>query len=231
MNYVVSPILPVVQALAYFLPFALVLGSSFLLMRGFAMLEQRNKALSEVVERDHLTRLANRAAFYRRGKEMTIQANIHKSGLSLIMFDADYFKSINDTFGHIVGDLALQHLAEILRQVTRDNDLVARWGGEEFAILLRSSGALGARAFAERACETVAETPFYWEGNKINMTMSAGVTEWNHTEDKFESLVLRADKALYVAKSAGRDRVHVSFSYPDQVEGYEQDVQFDEAVA
>ena len=217
-----SPILPIVKIMAYLLPFALVLVSSFMLIRGFAHLDQRNKYLTKVAERDDLTRLANRATFFRRGKELLIQAELQHSPLSLILLDADHFKSINDTYGHLAGDLALQHLAEILRHSSRDNDLVARWGGEEFAILLRSANLTGARTFAERLRQSVANSPFIWQGKTVTITMSAGVTElWE--EDDFEAMVLRADKALYCAKSAGRNQVQIAGIPADGEEDREVD--------
>ncbi|WP_394699163.1 GGDEF domain-containing protein [uncultured Cohaesibacter sp.] len=85
----------------------MVLASSFLLIRAFSHLSQRNKFLSEVADRDGLTRLANRAAFSRRGRQMIMQARLHQIPLSMIMIDMDHFKTINDRFGHLAGDLGL----------------------------------------------------------------------------------------------------------------------------
>lgn len=226
-----SPLLPIVMLMASLLPFSFVLISSFLLLRGFLILDQHNKELTEEVERDNLTRLANRCAFVRRGRDMVTQAGLQKAPLSLILLDADHFKSINDTHGHLAGDLALQHLAEILRQTSRDSDLVARWGGEEFAIMLRSANISGAHAYAERLREMVANSPFFWNGEHVSLTMSAGVTEWQQDDDDLHNMIVRADEALYVAKSQGRNQVHLSYPKIDEVEGFEQDVEFCEAVA
>ena len=226
-----SPLLPVVVLMASLLPFCFVLASSFLLLRGFLHLDQRNKQLTLEVERDNLTRLANRSAFVRRGRDMLAQAGLQKSALSLILIDADHFKKINDNYGHLAGDLALQHLASILRQTSRDQDLVARWGGEEFAILLNSADLYGAHAYAERLVEMASDTPFFWEGEAIRLTMSAGVTEWQKHDDDLHRMIIRADEALYVAKSEGRNQVKLAAEKRQEVEGFKQDVDFCEVAA
>ncbi|SNY91908.1 diguanylate cyclase (GGDEF) domain-containing protein [Cohaesibacter sp. ES.047] len=226
-----TPLVPVISAMACGLPFLLVLGSSFILIRGYARLDRRNKILTEVADRDGLTRLANRAAFSRRGREMTQMARVQEAPMSLIMMDVDHFKMINDSHGHLAGDLALQHLASILGQSSRDGDLIARWGGEEFAVLLSAADIDGARAYAERVRKTVSETPMFWNGKELTLTLSAGVTEFNPEHDNLEDMIHRADIALYSAKGAGRNQVcHAPF-FLEVIEGYEQDVEFSEASA
>ena len=220
---------PYLSLLAYGMPFLMVLASSFLLIRAFSHLNRRNKLLSEVADRDGLTRLANRTAFTRRGRQMISQARLHQMPLSMIMIDVDHFKTINDRFGHLAGDLALQHLAGVLNSSCRELDLPSRWGGEEFAILLRSANIDGARHFADRVRKSVANAPLYWDGETISLTLSAGVSEFDPEHDDFDDMVKRADKALYVAKSCGRNQVRQSHSCPDVVEGLEQDVEFYEA--
>lgn len=207
-------ILGPVLVLAYLLPFLLIQVSSFILMRGFAVLHQRNLTLRQAIERDELTRLANRAAFCRRGKDMFLDARIADQPLSLIMQDIDFFKAINDTYGHLAGDHALQHLSEIMMRCTRDEDMVARWGGEEFVILLKNADQQGAMRFAERLRKAVSETPFIWNGQQVFVTLSAGVTQMAEESETFEDLMVRADKALYIAKSAGRNQVHALWANP-----------------
>ncbi len=226
-----TPFLSLAILMITLVPFFFILASSFLLLRGFQILERNNKKLSEEVERDNLTRLANRYGFVRHGRNMLVQAGLQKAPLSLILLDADHFKNINDSHGHLAGDLALQHLAKILRQACRESDLVARWGGEEFAILLRAADLSGAHGFAERLRERIAESPFSWNGKQVELTMSAGVTEWQHNDDDLHNMIIRADEALYVAKSKGRNQVQVSHQQIDQVEGFELDVEFCDAAA
>ena len=149
----------------------------------------------------------------------------------MIMLDADHFKTINDTFGHLAGIWRSQHLAEIMRQTSRESDLVARWGGEEFAIILRAANVTGARTYAERLRQTVAQSPFFWQGDAVFLTMSAGVTEWQPEEDDFETFVNRADQALYAAKSSGRNQVRVAGVIVEQIEAIQQDLLLDKAIA
>ncbi len=223
-----SPILPFVKILTYIMPFLLVFMTSFLLIRGFARLHSKNEYLFEVAERDDLTRLVNRAGFLRRGKKLVLQAERDMSSLSVIMMDVDHFKSINDTSGHTAGDMALKHLADILRRTCRVGDVIARWGGEEFAILMPLADAQGAAILAERLREEVARSPLHWNHKTVQLTISAGVTEWRHQEDSFEDLIERADQGLYLAKNEGRNHVHLLLSHLETVAGYEQDVCFAE---
>lgn len=197
-----------ILVLAYLFPFFLVLACSFVLMRGFHILHQRNVDLRQAVDQDELTGLGNRSVFYRQGKSHMLDARLANNALSLIMLDADYFKSINDTFGHLAGDHALQHLAQIFLHCTRDSDVVARWGGEEFVILLPNADQHGVMRFAERLRERVCSSPFIWNGEQVYLTLSAGVTQLTGEDTSLENLVTRADKALYLAKSAGRNQVH-----------------------
>lgn len=208
-----------ILVLAYLFPFLLVLTCSFVLMRGFHILHQRNINLREAVDRDELTGLSNRAAFYRLGKSHVMDARLANAPLSMIMLDADYFKSINDTFGHLAGDLALQHLSQIFLYCTRDSDVVARWGGEEFIILLPNADQHGVMRFAERLRERVSQSPFIWNGEEVFLTLSAGVTQLTERDTSLENLVIRADKALYLAKSAGRNQVHAIWDSSRVVEG------------
>lgn len=226
--YVGSTIEPLVKFLSYILPFSLVFGSSFLLIRGFAAVHTKNEYLWEIAERDDLTRLLNRAGFLRRGRNLTMKADRDVSSLSMIMFDVDHFKTINDTRGHSAGDMALRHLSDLLSQICRDGDVVARWGGEEFAIILPNANAQGAAVWGERLREKIAKTPFIWKDKALCLTISAGVTEWTHEGDSLEAMIERADKGLYLAKAAGRNRVHLLRSHLETVPAFEQDVVFSE---
>ena len=225
--YIGSPLLPLVKGLSYFMPFALVFASCYMLIRGFATVHSKNEYLWEIAERDDLTRLVNRAGFLRRGRNFALKADREVSSLSMIMFDIDHFKSINDTRGHTAGDLALKHLAEILRHTCREGDVVARWGGEEFAIILPHANAQGTAIFAERLREKISKTPLYVNGKSIRMTISAGVTEWTHDGDCLENMLDRADKGLYLAKAEGRNCVHLLRTHLETVAGFEQDVVFE----
>ena len=165
--------------------------------------EERYTALTRLALTDPTTGLANR-----RGGEAALArevARARRSGLSLslVMFDIDHFKAVNDHAGHPVGDRVLAGISEILSASQRGSDLAIRWGGEEFLTLLPDVGSAGARTFAERVREAVQVLAIPQAGP---ITVSAGVAELRADEDALAALA-RADASLYRAKQAGRNRV------------------------
>jgi diguanylate cyclase (GGDEF)-like protein len=124
------------------------------------------------------------------------------------MIDLDHFKKINDTMGHLAGDTVLMTIAAILLKAVRNEDVVARFGGEEIAIILRAIELDGAAQMAERIRRLVESTPITIDGKTIKATVSIGVASFPSTPCKtLEQLVEAADKALYRAKNAGRNRI------------------------
>ncbi len=163
------------------------------------------KRLEEKASKDSLTKLFNRGKFDDvLSKEISI-ANTIEAPLSVIFLDIDYFKKINDTHGHDIGDSVLREVADILRNATRKGDFIARWGGEEFIITLRSTNIVRASILAEKIRESV-ETYEFLDGG--TQTVSIGVSEYIFNESK-EDLLKRVDEALYKAKKSGRNRVVV----------------------
>jgi diguanylate cyclase (GGDEF)-like protein len=126
---------------------------------------------------------------------------------AVIAFDADHFKAINDRHGHPGGDAVLQHLAGILAETFREVDVVARIGGEEFAVLLPSTDLPRASVVAERLRAIVASSVVEFDGSRIRYTVSAGVACLLDGEGGIDLLLKRADQAMYAAKRAGRNRV------------------------
>ncbi len=159
---------------------------------------------------DELTQLANRRQFQTILKREQAQARRFNSNFSLIMIDIDHFKQFNDCHGHLSGDLVLKKVADLLLQNTRGIDLVARFGGEEFVILLPKTNTEGAIAAAEKLRQCIADEPFPGAAQSQpegRLTLSLGVAEFpTHSKDVYE-LVDLADRALYMAKEAGRNRV------------------------
>jgi diguanylate cyclase (GGDEF)-like protein len=162
------------------------------------------EALEQSATTDSLTGLLNRRAFEARFDTELERARRAESPLALVVFDLDFFKQVNDRFGHARGDTALRRFAELLSAEQRPGDAIARTGGEEFAVLLPGSGADGAVVYAERvACELRAVT----SDDDVPLSTSAGVAELGVDLSTRDELMSAADAALYGAKAAGRQRV------------------------
>lgn len=182
------------QILLVFAHVALVI--SFLLFV-FRFKEVELKAMGET---DSLTGLYNRKAFFEK------VANINnKSDAFLIMVDADFFKKINDTYGHVVGDEALRHIAQVMQSCVSNADILARYGGEEFIVAAKGCDADRIKKIAERIRSQVEQTPLQYEKNIIKLTVSVGVARLGN--GPVTSGIDAADKLLYQAKSSGRNRV------------------------
>ncbi|MEO7255629.1 MAG: diguanylate cyclase [Casimicrobium sp.] len=162
-----------------------------------------NKKLEELATKDFLTDLVNRRRFFEQLESAMAEARVKKIGLSVVMLDIDFFKRINDTFGHDSGDVVLKNTALRVRELLRSSDCAARFGGEEFVLMLRETRIDAAMAIAEAVRGKIANVPFDLVGT---VSASFGVAEWGHAEDG-RALINRADRALYIAKQSGRNRV------------------------
>ncbi len=157
---------------------------------------------------DPLTKTNNRAAFDDCLQREISLAKRNCSHLSVIFFDIDHFKSINDTYGHKCGDMALASAANCITDAVRGSDIVFRYGGEEFVILLNGTNHEGAKIMAERIRKNVENHTIAHEMNIIKLTASLGVSTLNES-DSSESFIKRADEAMYFAKANGRNQVQV----------------------
>ncbi|UCH10988.1 MAG: diguanylate cyclase [Fidelibacterota bacterium] len=165
----------------------------------------RQRDLQELATLDPLTALFNRRRFSEFLQHEIERAKRYSANLSVIMFDIDHFKKINDTFGHQEGDGVLKAFSRRIKSIIRESDLVARWGGEEFMILAVNTDAKNAEAIAEKIRSDIETQEFL---NKTQFTVSAGVAQFRIT-DTAESLIERVDQALYTAKNGGRNQVRV----------------------
>ena len=174
-------------------------------------IENRNarKELEHRAYSDYLTGLANRRYFIEQAELELSRHNRYSTELSLIMLDIDFFKKINDTYGHNVGDLVLQKIAEVSRTILRDVDIIGRIGGEEFAILLPETNIEDSIKVAERLRTEISNASVFLEKEEVKFTSSFGVVAAN--KSNIDKLLIKADKALYKAKESGRNRV-CSFS-------------------
>lgn len=178
---------------------------TFELSRSNKLLEKEKLTLKKLSYTDQLTGLYNRYKvkdLFEYEKKQIIR---YKTDLAIIIVDIDFFKTVNDTFGHIVGDLILVELGACLTKNVRNSDIVSRWGGEEFVILTPKTNEEQAMILAEKIRQKIKEHVF---SHNIHLTVSFGITSFQEA-DTLESFILRADKALYKAKDSGRDAVKI----------------------
>ena len=186
------------------------------LLKMVEALEQYIRRLREEVESyesmaftDPLTGLYNRRMFLELARKKFNEAKRYHEPFSVVMLDIDHFKKINDTYGHDVGDIALKFLADILKKNIRGSDIVARWGGEEFIILLPKTNLENAFRVAEKIRKLVEMSEIKLPtGQRLKFTVSLGISTYHGHED-LEELIKEADIALYAAKRKGRNRVEV----------------------
>ena len=173
--------------------------------------EEDLKSAKELAEslarRDELTGLNNRRAFFEDGEKLLLQAKRYAHPVSLIMLDVDYFKHINDTYGHLAGDDVLTSLAQTLKANVREVDILGRLGGEEFAVILPEIMLSDAIAMAERLRVEIETSNINSKKGNINATASFGISAFTQGQTSLEDLVGKADDFLYKAKRNGRNRI------------------------
>ncbi|KAF0145689.1 MAG: two component signal transduction response regulator [Nitrospirae bacterium] len=174
----------------------------------YEKLETEKTKLEKFAITDYLTGVYNIRYFYHRLEGEFSRAQRYKAPLSCIMFDIDYFKKVNDTYGHRVGDMVLREFAQFVKKHTRKSDVFARYGGEEFIMLLAQTSDKGAIAEAERLRYVIKEHRFKSLKNKKGITASIGVASYPHKKIKTQDdLITFADNALFTAKNSGRDQI------------------------
>ncbi len=165
--------------------------------------EAEKNAITKDAQRDELTQIYNRKKFNTTLTKYIHKSTVHDKTFSVILFDIDHFKRINDTYGHDVGDKVLVHLSALIKNLLRGDDLLARWGGEEFVILSPESNLTDGYELANRLRREVEQFTFPVIGS---LTCSFGVAEFE-IGDTQGSLLKRADEALYLSKANGRNQV------------------------
>lgn len=165
-----------------------------------------NASLYEQATVDFLTKVYLRGHFFEKLQEETVLLPKDGGQMSLLMLDIDFFKKLNDAYGHAAGDAVLQELGAILKKCIREQDIAGRYGGEEFIVLLKNTGNKNAVMIAERIRNQIAQTTFRCGNLSLQITVSVGVTQYQASET-VDQLVARCDHALYVAKNSGRNKV------------------------
>jgi diguanylate cyclase (GGDEF)-like protein len=178
---------------------------------GYALLSNRRHRaeLIRLAERDELTGLLNRRAIVRKAVEYLTRARESKGTLIIGLIDLDHFKSINDRFGHAVGDQLLQRFAAALRTSMHAREVFGRYGGEEFLVLFPDATLDDARQSAERLRNALRDQRIRIDDQDVTVTLSLGLAGYEAGDVLFDQVARRADIALYVAKTQGRDRVEV----------------------
>lgn len=200
-----------------------IIGLIFAIIRYVARvfigdLTRAEQQLREMASRDFLTGLLNRREAYRQiDEEIARSARNHRS-VAFILFDIDYFKPLNDTYGHNAGDMVLKRLADMLMDTLRDYDIACRYGGEEFLVVAPETEAEASCELAERLRMTVESMTFSADSMKISITISVGVTLLCQG-DSIEKVISRADAALYQAKNNGRNRVAAVWNQQEKEDG------------
>jgi diguanylate cyclase (GGDEF)-like protein len=170
-----------------------------------------NRELNEKATRDALTGAHTKGSLLERGPEVMKRAETLNEDVSVIVFDIDFFKKINDQFGHPAGDHVLKELGRIVgTKLTRAHDFFARYGGEEFVIILIGAPLKSASEVAERIRTTIQGTTFQFENTVIPVTVSVGVATRLPNENGWDAFFKRADEALYASKQGGRNRVTIA---------------------
>jgi len=167
---------------------------------------QLHHVVRQMATTDGLTGLINHRHFQDKADEKFARAVRYPEPISILLFDIDHFKKVNDTYGHPVGDAVLKNVSVILREAVRAVDIAARYGGEEFVVLLDNTDEAGALLMAERIRETIAHTRLEFEGKVVPVTISVGCATYPADGVEKKVLIEKADQALYFAKDSGRNR-------------------------
>ncbi len=172
-------------------------------------LKKAKEKLLQLATTDELTGIANRRSFMERLNNEFDRAKRYESRYSLLMIDIDYFKSINDNYGHKAGDKALQSAASVMKKSLRTSDIIGRVGGEEFSVILPETDIKAALFIAERLRSRVEDTVVIHDDEEIFITVSIGVSESQTGDQSVDDIYIRSDSAMYNAKKNGRNRVDI----------------------
>ena len=172
-------------------------------------LEELNKKLEQVSQTDSLTQLANRGHWEHLLHQEFLRTKRSEGCCSLLIFDIDHFKKVNDDFGHSAGDEALRHIASLLKTALRETDIAGRYGGEEFVVTLLDTDKQGAIVFAERLRQLIETSPAKYNEHTLHLAISVGIACFDDQFKDHERWIEAADKALYHSKETGRNKVSV----------------------
>ncbi|MBF0451197.1 MAG: diguanylate cyclase [Candidatus Magnetomorum sp.] len=168
-------------------------------------LEGKNRILEKLAVTDSLTRIFNHSHIIDRLNNEICAAQRHGDPLTITMFDIDHFKSINDTYGHQVGDDVLVEVTNTIKEALREIDIIGRYGGEEFLVVMRKTDRHGCFIASERIRKNI--EALTWDHDNLHVNISGGIGAIEHENDSAASMIKRADECLYLAKENGRNRI------------------------
>ena len=195
----------IIQALMINLMICAIITFVVVLLTKITITAYQNK-LEKMASEDKLTGAYNRHAFDIIYDQTLKEARRKQMTFSVILFDIDDFKHVNDMFGHLAGDVVLKNIVTLTLANIRESDMLCRWGGEEFLILLKECDLTNALGMAEKVRQCIKDAPTFYKGEEIPATVSIGVAQYHPTDDE-DSLLSRVDNSLFIAKANGKDRV------------------------
>lgn len=166
-----------------------------------------SQRLEDIAQKDHLTEVLNRRGLHQEIESVCKRYKDEKKSFSILICDIDHFKTINDTHGHEAGDVTLKNVANTLQKNIREDDILARWGGEEFLVLLPNTCKISASHVAEKIRTSVEKNTFIYQDKTISITVSVGICEKNDEIYSIYDVIKKADENMYKAKQEGRNRV------------------------
>ena len=196
-------------ALAIIVPSLIAPPFGYIFMSLYFELEKVREEVHALAITDELTHIFNRRHFMKLAEYELERAKRYLHALSILIIDIDNFKSVNDNYGHLCGDAVLQELSSTCQSILRQCDIFARFGGEEFILLLPETDSASVLKVASRLCQLVANHVVEYKEAQIRVTISVGVTTFDPATDTLDNLLNRADQALYQAKRMGKNRLQV----------------------
>lgn len=197
-------------SIAVITPAVIASFASYINLSLYFELEQTRTEMHDLATTDELTKIFNRRYFFEQADREIKRSQRNGCPLTIVLFDIDDFKLINDHHGHLAGDMVLQETCKACQAIIRPYDIFARFGGEEFIFLLPNTDEARAMAFAERLRDVIASQVVLFDQDSMQITISIGVSVFNPVMDTLDDLISRADKALYKAKDFGKNRLAIS---------------------
>jgi len=196
--------------LAIAIPAIIASSASYINLNMYFELEHSRQEIHTLANTDDLTKIFNRRHFFELAQRELERSRRNGHSLAIVLFDIDDFKKVNDSHGHLVGDLVLQETCQACKVVIRPYDVFARFGGEEFIFLLPETDEARAIKVADRLRQVIAERVVSFDTGNIQMTISVGIAIFNPKKDTLDEVISRADGALYTAKRLGKNRLEVA---------------------